>query len=861
MGSLKETYMYTIYLYKTHPYRDRIVIRHEKLAEYVYDSDNFEFAIKYNNINFNPNDGITAQVTVGKYSKEDDEMRANYLMVTELQEDAPRKIVSRWFVMEQKKIRYGQWRLTLRRDVVADNYEDCMKSTFYIEKAMLTITNKLICNSEGSVLNRIKKQEILLKDKTGCAWIVGYYAKNTPDENLKGAVNVNTTNEVGVFQTLSTPISSWKFYKYGNGQEAISGQPDYMKVTTNAIVTAEGKDDPKVLATSSGELDTNSMTMKWNASFNPKIELKPASVFRLRLNESNFDQSTYGSTLSGKFILSDLLDILSGIYKFESEFDELLSYNGKTIKDSAGKYYKITVFKDSDFEYRNEKDEIRPYTISDESILAFYAQWMTSCNIFKEIPTNANNASYILQLKAKRAHIGIQEIPSKSIQYDLTGKRLITQDVGYNIFALPYSLSEGKVRVLVSDNESPLPTVMNSFTMTNDMAIAMAQSMATNLGTYLYDIQLLPYCPIAEGVSLYNYKEPKLNIYTQYLKINWNKVSSTEDALCKYAKKSEVAALENPKEGIVLCCPYSNASFDISSDYFMKMAGLATTALERKVSNECDLYRIVSPNYQGAFEFNLSKNGMSVESFHVDCKFKPYSPYIHVAPDFKDLYGTDFNDARGLTCSGDFSLDVVSDAWIQYQINNKNYENVFNRQIEYLDFNRGQERIAQAFSLGAGAVQGTTTGGLAGMMVGGPMGALAGATVGGVSSIAGGLADWAMSEERYRQQRQYNSDMYQFRLGNVQALPYSLSKVSSFNPNSKYVPFIEIYSCSDEEREAFENKIRYNSMSVGAIGFLGDYVQSERTFVKGQLIRYGGLSLDDHEAEELTKEFNMGVYI
>ena len=852
--------LYTLYLFKTHPYRDRIAIRHEKIFEYTYDEANFEFVIKYSNINFNPNDGITAEVTVGKSTDEDDAMRASYLLVTSLPDpEAARVINSRWFIMEKKKIRYGQWRLTLRRDIVADNYEDCMKSTFYIEKAMLPITNKLICNSEGSILNRIKKQEILLNDKTGCAWIVGYYAKNTPDENLKGTVSINTSNESGVFETLSTPISSWKFYKYGNGQTAKSENFSYLKVTTNAIVTAEGKDTPKILASSSGEYASGSM--RWSDTYNPKIELKPASVLGLRLNESNFDQSAYGETLSNKFILSDFLNVINNAFKLEHDFDEMLSYNGKTIKDSTGKYYKITVFKDSDFVYKNEKDIIRPQTIIDESILAFYAQWMTSCSIFKEIPTNAGNASYLLNFTSKQAHLIIQELPSKSIEYDMTGKRLITQDAGYNIFALPYSLSDGKVRVLVSDDEEPQPIVNNSFTMTNDMAIAMAQSMATKLGTFLYDIQLLPYCPITDGISLCNYKFSDVGPITQYLRVNWSKVSSTEGALCKYAKKSEVAALENPNVGIVLCCPYSNASFDISSEYFTKMAGLATTALERKVSNECDLYRIVSPNYQGTFEFNLSKNDMSVDSFHVDCKYKPYSPYIHVAPDFKGLYGTDYNDARGLTCSGDFSLDVVSDAWIQYQINNKNYENVFNRQIEYLDFNRGQERVTQAFSLGAGAVQGTTTGALAGMMTAGPVGAAVGATVGGISSIAGGLADWAMAEERYQQQRSYNSDMYQYRLGNVQALPYSLSKVSSFSPNSKYVPFIEIYSCTDEEKAAFEEKIKFNSMSVGAIGLLGNYIQSERTFFKGQMIRYGGIDIDDHEAEELAKEFNMGVYI
>lgn len=85
-------------------------------------------------------------------------------------------------------------------------------------------------------------------------------------------------------------------------------------------------------------------------------------------------------------------------------------------------------------------------------------------------------------------------------------------------------------------------------------------------------------------------------------------------------------------------------------------------ALSMKVSNECDKYRLCSPNWSNFFDFSLAKNGGTVMSFNVDCSYKPFSPYIHINPDFKGLYGRDFNDARGLICGGEFSLPQVTSA-------------------------------------------------------------------------------------------------------------------------------------------------------------------------------------------------------
>lgn len=864
--------MYRIYLFKTHPYRDRIVIRHDDIGDYREDAENFSYSADYLHMNFNSNDGVNAQITVGTGgdSVTDDGMKANYVLVTEekssasTQAEEPKpgdeqyEIVSRWFVLEQRKLRHGQWRLTLRRDIVADNYDNCLKSAFYIEKAMLDSGNSLIYNSEGSVMNRVKVGESLLKDKTNVAWIVGYLAKGTSD--LKGPVNLNS-NDNSSFVSIGTTLEKWEYGPSSYSASAPLVDDPYQDRLEMIGDRIDGVIKWVDYILMQNMFPSDSEEFFWNELlwfFDPEYKL-------------DVSQANWKGGVSFCKAVNSALEELGGIEKLREAFrkgygfqksDTIKSYDGALIVDTNGKHYRchLTQGPDKGVAYGTKIDSVSNKQAFDFLLsLVQSAEYEDGKDVYDGFPSSTDDA-FVFSCTSHTYYLVFEELQGFDSYFNLSGPKLVTEDAGYDVFAIPYPLN-GNMDVIVRNTEGVL--VGKTFTATQTNSLAIAQSIARQAGTKLYDLQLLPYCPITSGVE---YKDINAGgLYKIYkLAVTTGKLASSEGLAVSYVGKSSDSGETIDTGnliGVVLHCPSSQFSFDIGNDTMIAEDQKTSTALNVKVSNECDTYRLVSPNYQGTFEFTLSKNGFSVSDFHVDCKYRPYRPYIHVAPDFKGLYGTDYNDARGLTCSGDFSLDVISDAWVQYQINNKNYENIFNRQIEYLDFNRGQERITQAFSIGVGAIQGATTGAMAGGMVGGPIAAAAGGVAGGVSSAIGGLVDWAMSEGRYQQQREYNSDLYQYRLGNVQALPYTLTKVSSFNPNSKVVPFLEKYSCTDDEREAFEKKIEYNSMSVGAIGYLGDYIKGERTFIKGQLIRYGGIDLDDHETEELAKEFNMGVYI
>ena len=177
----------------------------------------------------------------------------------------------------------------------------------------------------------------------------------------------------------------------------------------------------------------------------------------------------------------------------------------------------------------------------------------------------------------------------------------------------------------------------------------------------IYDVQLLPYCPV------------------QYM-IKSDGTFDIGNAKVNYIKNGETNI------GVILWATTSQFTLDIP--YTIEVTDF-------KVSNECDMYRLCSPNFNGQFEFSAAKNG-GVSSFNVDCNYKPFAPYIHVNPNFNRLYGQDFNDARGLVCGGDFSLPQISNAWANYQLHNKNYLNIFNRQIENMEINNKFQTITSS---------------------------------------------------------------------------------------------------------------------------------------------------------------------
>lgn len=206
-----------------------------------------------------------------------------------------------------------------------------------------------------------------------------------------------------------------------------------------------------------------------------------------------------------------------------------------------------------------------------------------------------------------------------------------------------------------------------------------------------------------------------------------------------------------------------------------------------------------------------------------------------------------------------FLIRRANDAWDSYLIQNKNFQNIFDRQIQSMDFSNSMAQQEGLFGLGVGAIQGGISGAVAGGMIGGPWGAVAGAAVGLTAGVVGGAIDYDHLIKKQEEARDFRIDMYNMQLGNIKALPISISRTDALTANNKLFPFVEVYECTEEEKQAYLSKLEFDGMTIGKIDDLGNWY--DLGYIKAQLIRCENISDDYHMLNEIGVELNKGVYM
>ncbi len=899
-------------------YFNRLIKRYENYIDYSY-----SFTHKsYPNLDFNPNDGVSTEQVINWT----EDWTPDYL-ITHKQETTGTVITGRWFIQEWVRIRGKQYKATLRRDVVADFYGPISVSPCFIEKATLDSTSPLIFNKEGMVFNQIKKKEIPLYDRSGCPWIVGYIAKNYEGGEISASYKVDVNNSidsgdlpwefsptstaVGVLNNYSMHFTIGCYQKNRLGKIDDSWVEFTMHYNKNGLADSY---DTKKHTIYDGGLIKFTNTANYTLYSPGGNDIGPGGVAKFILNNTDLALNKIPTSIANAVTTST------------STLSELLSYNNKIIHHGT-KYYRLTVTQSEDAEQVFNSVN---YPILDTNIDEFTEEYNPN-------HADLNRAAKVAEVVAHLNGVSITavEVSNQSVTTTIPSdsNRTHLNDAPYDMFCMPY----GAVDVM-------------GYQTNGDVSMAVAQAMSAQIGSNLYDIQLLPYCPVqdvikfnklikldglAQGYDYHLIEDSADNVLSFVI---WCKDSKGTFDIQKHLEMERQGTV-NRVEKTYVKCPFTGGmmkSTSYASDYdfelqfelignkvynpsifsrvtykldgvtyrvntitsisidednivtikfpgvgphqlgtFYNITGTASLtgefdeveyehslSVDTKIENECNMYRLVSPNYNGQFEFNLARNNGSIDFFNVDFTYKPYQPYIHINFNFKGLYGKDFDDARGLILGGDFSLPVISDAWTNYQIQNKNYQNIFDRQIANMDFNNNLANQEAIWGTVAGSVSAGASGAVTGALVGGPMGAGIGAVVGGSASAIGGTLDMFNLKARQQENKAYTMDMYHYNLGNIQALPYSLTRTSSFTNNNKMVPIVEFYSCTDEEKEAFVNKITYDGMTVGMIDKIENYVSDEEVhYVKGQLIRLNNIEDDSHMTFTIYEEIAKGVYL
>lgn len=381
-----------------------------------------------------------------------------------------------------------------------------------------------------------------------------------------------------------------------------------------------------------------------------------------------------------------------------------------------------------------------------------------------------------------------------------------------------------------------------------DVSLSIATGIASTIGSgNIYDLQLLPYCPLrtSDGTNMF-VPDATGETIGQYNITNITPIGQGTNFYYIYETNENGSTLGD-FAGVLFWCDTNKFTFDIPYTI-----DFPTKAEDIKVNNECDMYRLCSPNFNGMFEFNPVKNG-GVTKFNVDCMYQPFNPYIHINPDFNLLYGSDFDDCRGLICQGDFSLPQETSAWANFVQNNKNYQNSFDRQIQNMEFNNKYQMASQI----TGAITGALGTGATGFMLGGPMGA---GIMGGLS-VAGGIADTIMLADKQKETLDYTKDQFDFNMQNIKAIPNSISKTNPITNNNKIFPILEKYTCTDIEKQALKDKLKYNGMTIGRIGKISDFLTDDYTYIKGKVIMLDNIEEDYHSVLEIAQEIDKGIRI
>lgn len=777
-------------------YYNRIIKKYDTVQDYM---DNCN-GVVFGNRDFKPNDGVS---TTDIVNWREEDATPDYLVV--FNED--NAIVSRWFVIEWARTRGGQYRATLKRDVITDNYEAVVNAPVYVEKGKIkSVSDVAIYNQEEISFNQIKKKEILLKDKTNIAWIVGYFASDTTEKTA--TVVPYEIQPAGIYDTVE------EFYSAINYPENGWQQPTFTSLYTMYFMRPIN-----LVLYKSGIYNwlTNEREIS-DSSKNTDVEFTGVGMLKK-------DREAYVETVGDK-LSAYTNTLLDNIYSSNSSFvrNKPISYDGMVIK-IGNDYKKVRIV--------TTATTNNAYNGNDFSVVKNGLKTYLENNF-----DNFQEGEYYIE---KHYVDGIYDSLDYTIELDDYEDSTYTatikttanglEDAPYKIFAIPY----GRLRVINS-----LSLGGDFYTLQKDNALRMAIEIAKQMGASIYDVQLLPFCPLREAIK---------TLHIELLQ---------RDGFIENEDYALIKDTNNHSKGIILFPKRSNFSFNIND--LVTQIQMETDVVEAKVQNQCDKYRLCSPNYAASFEFNPVKTG-SILSYNIDCTYKPYSPYIHINPVWSRLYGSDFNDTRGLICSGDFSIPLVNDHWIDYQINNKNYLNAFNRQIESVELNNKYAKISSIFNAFTGTATGAVGGAATGGKLGGPTGAIAGAAVGGISSAAGGIADVYIGEKLRNDALDLSKDQFNFSLENIQALPNTLSKVSSFDYNNKIFPILEYYSCTEQEKVIFRNKMKYNGMTIMRIDKLSNFITADESFVKGQLIRLNDISEDYHMAQVIADELFNGLYI
>lgn len=818
----------TVYFYKFNNYYNRIIKRYETIAEYTA---NATLLGSQANCNFVHGDGVNSSFVWNKLATDSD--TPDYVVVDDYKGN-----ISRWFVTNSFKSRDRQDKLQLRRDLIADFYSDIVQySPCLIRKGYVPQNNPLIFNDEGVQYNKIKQDEILIKDESNCSYIVGFISNNTdaqatvtgtvkdynydynytsladfPYKNyVEGAGNNHSSVATIIYN--NSPDTRIYYSLKCNGRSAIAGNRQDMEVIFRPF--GIGKPSYYTPAYSNEQYGTyyNSGTSNNDVIINCEYNGSgPTQTLEFTYIHNHYLSNLYRKV---NIITNDYAKNCFGVE--DNEYNTLLQYNNKKIK-IGGVVYKCTIASEN---YRNS---VLSYDSSNPTINTNFNNIVNFINNNKPSGPEMSEGMYTMSYynNANRYYPEDLKIMTELQDYYLVfteSSSDITTDLDGPSSRTHLTNQPFDMFMLINESDISYKVNTTSYVSNHEYNINIAQALCRVNGSGAYDIQIVPFNPmrgtiLADGtLQFYGYdvheiKDPNNNVIGHYVMCNSADLQFT-------LEKNELKF--NPT--------------NYKKDYNLKQ------------------YRLCSPNQETMFEFSPSMNG-GINTWEISCNYRPYASYVKVQPTWNWMYGEPMynskTDFRGLVYNSSLCVTQLSDAWANYVSNNKNFQQLFDNQINTLTKQQDIQLNAMEETLG--------------------LRSFTGMPIGSILRVIGGNKDIEMTKELNNIAISKMETDFKYQMDNIKSMPHSIKKLTNINEDTRVFPFIEIYSATSTEEQSFDYKMQYTGYTIMTTGKIIDYCQTGvETFVQADLIRLdlsrSEETADNHIASEIATELAKGIYI
>lgn len=284
-------------------------------------------------------------------------------------------------------------------------------------------------------------------------------------------------------------------------------------------------------------------------------------------------------------------------------------------------------------------------------------------------------------------------------------------------------------------------------------------------------------------------------------------------------------------------------------------------------------FRLVCPNNSSVATLNpdIMANGETLR-FKMNGTLYPFKPVYKVTPIATNsiIYANQEARDNMLVLGGDFSATQVSNGWSDYLIGNKNVEEVqqasianqtLNQQLQY-DFQQRTIRNQSNMSMTSSILG--LLGGITGLTMGNPIMSLLGFLGSGLgvlntqnnSQIQKEGLD--ISNSIFSNNIALNQKLFNLQMGNIKALPNTIHKITNGSFDNDYSVMVEEYYSTEEEYKQFDMMIKRTGMSLDCIGRLTDYLSPDY-FVFAQMIECDVNNFDDFN--EINRELQNGLKI